>query len=51
MATSAKELGKKIIGYPERVVPVVTVKDWFSQFNRNPIQQVCFHLAIAFLVS
>ncbi|KAJ3867580.1 sulfate transporter family-domain-containing protein [Lentinula novae-zelandiae] len=39
MATSAKELGKKIIGYPERVVPVVTVKDWFSQFNRNPIQQ------------
>ncbi|KAJ3855593.1 sulfate transporter family-domain-containing protein [Lentinula lateritia] len=39
MATSAKELGKKIIGYPERVVPVVTVKDWLSQFNRNPIQQ------------
>ncbi|KAJ3726270.1 sulfate transporter family-domain-containing protein [Lentinula raphanica] len=38
MAPSAKELGKNIIGYPERVVPVVTVKDWFSQFTRDPLQ-------------
>ncbi|KAJ3990017.1 sulfate transporter family-domain-containing protein [Lentinula detonsa] len=39
MAPSVKELGKNIIGYPERIVPVVTVKDWFSQFNRDPLQQ------------
>ncbi|KAJ3768151.1 sulfate transporter family-domain-containing protein [Lentinula raphanica] len=38
MAPSARELGKNIIGYPERVVPVVTVKDWFSQFTRDPLQ-------------
>ncbi|KAJ4480514.1 sulfate transporter family-domain-containing protein [Lentinula edodes] len=48
MATSAKELGKKIIGYPERVVPVVTVKDWFSQFNRNPIQQAINYVVALF---
>ncbi|KAJ4488210.1 sulfate transporter family-domain-containing protein [Lentinula aciculospora] len=39
MAPSAKELGKKIIGYPEHIVPVVTIKDWVSQFNKDPIQQ------------
>ncbi|KAJ3994889.1 sulfate transporter family-domain-containing protein [Lentinula boryana] len=39
MAPSAKELGKNIIGYPERIVPVVTVKDWVSQFSRDPLQQ------------
>lgn len=32
---SAKELGKKIIGYPEERVPVVSVKDWTSQFSNS----------------
>ncbi|KIK59669.1 hypothetical protein GYMLUDRAFT_261679 [Collybiopsis luxurians FD-317 M1] len=38
MAPSPKQLGKKIIGYPEQIVPVVTVKDWFLQFTSDPIQ-------------
>lgn len=40
MVPSAKEFGKKAIGYPEHTVPVVTVKDWFSQFNFDPIRSV-----------
>ncbi|KAE9396190.1 sulfate permease [Gymnopus androsaceus JB14] len=34
----AKELGKKIIGYPEERVPVVSVKDWTSQFSKSPVR-------------
>ncbi|KAE9410740.1 sulfate permease [Gymnopus androsaceus JB14] len=34
---SVKELGKKIIDYPEETVPVVSVKDWSSQFFKSPV--------------
>ncbi|KAF5391310.1 hypothetical protein D9757_002089 [Collybiopsis confluens] len=40
MAPSPKRLGKKIIGYPEQVVPVVSVKDWLLPFTQNPVQHV-----------
>jgi sodium-independent sulfate anion transporter 11 len=35
---SIKKLGKKLIGYPEEMVPAVSVKDWTSQFAQSPVQ-------------
>ena len=40
MAASAVHLGKRIIGYPESSVPVVSVDDWASDFFRNPKRRV-----------
>ena len=37
---TAKRYGKQIIGYPEEVVPVVTVNEWVTQYTSNPIQRV-----------
>lgn len=37
---SAKRLGKRVIGYPEEVVPVISSKDWFNQFGGNPANSV-----------
>ncbi|KAG6821156.1 hypothetical protein H0H93_005376 [Arthromyces matolae] len=39
LPSSAKKVGKKIIGYPEEIVPVVTVNDWVNGYTTNPIQR------------
>ncbi|KAJ8078541.1 Sulfate permease 2 [Marasmius tenuissimus] len=41
MSNTVKNLGKRAIGYPEEIVPVVSTKDWFGRvFNRDPRRQV-----------
>ncbi|KAG5639596.1 hypothetical protein H0H81_010798 [Sphagnurus paluster] len=45
---SAKRLGKRIIGYPEEIVPVVTVKDWATQYTSNPKQRIIDYLVSLF---
>ncbi|ESK85900.1 sulfate permease [Moniliophthora roreri MCA 2997] len=37
MSTTAKNLGKRIIGYPEEIVPVASATDWLARFVRNPL--------------
>ncbi len=32
----AKQLGKQLIGYPDEVVPVISSKDYLSQYAHNP---------------
>jgi len=36
---SAKSLGKRLIGYPEEIVPVVSVADWANQYTTSPKQR------------
>ncbi|KAF5386742.1 hypothetical protein D9615_001825 [Tricholomella constricta] len=36
---TAKKLGKRLIGYPEEIVPVVTVQDWATQYAVSPKQR------------
>ncbi|GLB35321.1 putative STAS domain containing protein [Lyophyllum shimeji] len=38
-AASAKRLGKRFIGYPEEIVPVVSVQDWAAQYTSSPKQR------------
>ncbi|KAG6889735.1 hypothetical protein C0995_015033 [Termitomyces sp. Mi166 len=37
--SSARRIGKRIIGYPEEIVPVVTVKEWVYDQTVNPKQR------------
>ncbi|KAG6920007.1 hypothetical protein DXG01_013356 [Tephrocybe rancida] len=46
--SSAKRVGKKIIGYPEDIVPVVSVKDWVQDQTSNPKQRVIDYLISLF---
>jgi sodium-independent sulfate anion transporter 11 len=39
-ALSAKRLGKRIIGYPEETVPVISSTNWLAWFYKNPLQDV-----------
>lgn len=47
--SSAKELGKRVIGYPQQTVPVVSAADWVSQYTSNPRQRVCFCPTLCFI--
>ncbi|SJL01238.1 related to sulfate permease II [Armillaria ostoyae] len=40
MTSTAKRLGKRIIGYPEEIVPVVSSKDYVLQYTKNPGKRV-----------
>lgn len=40
MASTAKRVGKKIIGYPEDGVPVISTATYFKEHVRNPKQGV-----------
>lgn len=40
MATTAKRLGKRVIGYPEHVVPTISSRDWVNGLKRDPIRFV-----------
>ncbi|KAL0572627.1 Sulfate permease 2 [Marasmius crinis-equi] len=41
MSQTLKNVGKRVIGYPEHIVPVISTKDWFSRvFRRDPIRAV-----------
>jgi solute carrier family 26 (sodium-independent sulfate anion transporter), member 11 len=43
MASTAKRVGKDIIGYPEDPVPVVSSRDWVRNIiPRSPLGAVCF---------
>ncbi|KAF9466400.1 sulfate permease [Collybia nuda] len=45
---TAKRLGKRIIGYPEQKVPVISTKDWLGRFVRNPKQPIIDYLLSLF---
>lgn len=45
---SAKRLGKRVIGYPEQTVPVVSTADWISQYTGNPRKRVCYRSRLLF---
>lgn len=38
-----KNVGKKIIGYPEETVPVVSSRDWVKDRTHSPRQKVSTH--------
>lgn len=40
MASTAKRLGKQIIGYPEEIIPVISTRDYVLQTTRDPIRRV-----------
>lgn len=40
LVPTAKRYGKRIIGYPEEIVPVVGTNDWVSQYTSHPTQRV-----------
>lgn len=46
--TSAKRLGKRFIGYPEEIVPVVSVKDWATQYTTSPKQRIIDYVVSLF---
>ncbi|KAF8638506.1 hypothetical protein AX16_010489 [Volvariella volvacea WC 439] len=46
--SSLKRLGKRVIGYPEHRVPVISSKDWLLQFARNPVSHVVEYLISLF---
>ncbi|RDB24002.1 putative sulfate permease C3H7.02 [Hypsizygus marmoreus] len=41
---TAKRLGKRFIGYPEKSVPVVSSADWVKQYATNPKRHVIDYL-------
>ncbi|KAF8061495.1 sulfate permease [Lyophyllum atratum] len=45
---SAKRLGKRFIGYPEEIVPVVSVHEWAVQHTSNPKQRLIDYLVSLF---
>ncbi len=47
MTSTAKRLGKRIIGYPEEIVPVVSSKDYVLQYTENPGKRVRMHFSNA----
>lgn len=47
-ASTAKRLGKRVIGYPEVSVPVVSVKDWVTGLTDDPKRLVSFHILARF---
>ncbi|KAG6813355.1 hypothetical protein H0H92_011903 [Tricholoma furcatifolium] len=48
MPSSAKRIGKKIIGYPEQSVPVVSIKDWVDDHTSNSKQRVIDYVVSLF---
>lgn len=42
MADKAKAFGKRVIGYPEEPIPVVSSKDWANDTFTNPRSFVSF---------
>ncbi|KAF8921513.1 sulfate permease [Mucidula mucida] len=40
----AKQLGKQLIGYPDEVVPVISSKDYLSQYAHNPGHHIASYL-------
>ena len=47
---SAKQLGKKVINYPESSVPVISTKDLTHNIAQNPAQKVPYTLIIAHII-
>ncbi|KAK0503038.1 sulfate transporter family-domain-containing protein [Armillaria luteobubalina] len=40
MASTAKRLGKQIIGYPEEIIPVISTRDYILQTTQDPIRRI-----------
>ncbi|KAJ7581105.1 sulfate transporter family-domain-containing protein [Mycena floridula] len=36
MASTAKRLGKRVVGYPEHIVPTISSKEWISKAKTDP---------------
>ncbi|KAK0210542.1 sulfate transporter family-domain-containing protein [Desarmillaria ectypa] len=48
MASTAKTLGKRIIGYPEEIVPVISARDYVLQATQDPIRRILEYIASLF---
>ncbi|KAF4576856.1 hypothetical protein EYR36_000546 [Pleurotus pulmonarius] len=48
MASTAKRLGKRIIGYPENTVPVISSRDWVRGLVKDPKRDVIDYLLSLF---
>ncbi|GBE82467.1 Probable sulfate permease [Sparassis crispa] len=48
MFSTAKRYGKRIIGYPEESVPVVSVSDWVRHLSRDPKREVLHYFRSLF---
>jgi hypothetical protein len=42
----AERYGKKVIGYPEEIVPVVSTNDWIRQHTDDPLRRVSYKSSI-----
>ncbi len=42
----AERYGKKVIGYPEEIVPVVSTNDWIRQHTGDPRRRVSYKSSI-----
>ena len=40
MATAVKSFGKRVIGYPEERVSVISSKDWVNNLSKDPKREV-----------
>ncbi|KAK0459512.1 sulfate transporter family-domain-containing protein [Desarmillaria tabescens] len=48
MASTAKRLGKRIVGYPEEIVPVISARDYVLQATQDPIRRILEYIASLF---
>ncbi|KAF8630072.1 hypothetical protein AX15_003129 [Amanita polypyramis BW_CC] len=48
LLTTAKRYGKRVIGYPEETVPVVSTADWVKQHTGSPLQGIRNYLLSLF---
>jgi sodium-independent sulfate anion transporter 11 len=47
MASAIKRYGKRVIGYSEEAVPVVTTADWVKSLSRDPKQDASWLYELA----
>lgn len=40
MSSTAKRLGKRVIGYPEHIVPTISSKQWVRGLKADPKRRV-----------
>ncbi|KAF9264887.1 sulfate permease [Marasmius fiardii PR-910] len=48
MSKAVKNFGKRAIGYPEEIVPVVSIKDWVKQHTHDPRQRIIDYVVSLF---
>lgn len=48
MTSTAKRLGKRVVGYPEHIVPTVSTKDWLRDLKRDPVRSTVNYILSLF---